>query len=417
MKKYENLKWNFFVGLMHGVLFNGGVAFSSTTTVIPAFLNMLTPSSIIVGFSYMIMGKGRGILGVIPQLFVANKLEAVKYKKPLLVKAITVRAISWGLLALSTLLFAKTHPTLMVWILISLLGLFTFMGGVAAIPFSDIFGKAIPSELRGRFFGLRGLLGGIVAIFAGLVVKNILQNKNLNFPKNYALIFFLSFVFVTASYVFLAMVKEPEEEVHKETLPFRVFLKKAIGILKKDRNFSNFLIVQILIGAGSLSLPFYVIYAKRVLNFSKGAVGVFLTVQMIGFVVFNIVWAYVSDYKGNKLVVQLTGITALAIPLIAIFSGSNFWVFSLTFLLIGAMFSGMSVGFQNFMLDSAPPKERPTYIGLNGTLTFPVLTYSLIGGFLARFMPYVTIFYITAGIVLLGVVFSLKLKEPRLIVR
>ncbi len=413
MKNDKNLKWNFFVGLMHGILFNGGVAFSSTTTVIPAFLNMLTPSSIIVGFSYMIMGKGRGILGVIPQLFVANKLEAVKYKKPLLVKAITVRAISWGLLALSTLLFAKTHSTLMVWILISLLGLFTFMGGVAAIPFSDIFGKAIPSELRGRFFGLRGLLGGILAIIAGLIVKSILQNKNLHFPKNYALIFFLSFLFVTASYIFLSMVREPEEEVHKDTLPFGLFIKKAISILKNDRNFSNFLIVQILVGAGSLSLPFYVIYAKRVLHFSKGAVGVFLTVQMIGFVVSNLLWAYLSDYKGNKIVVQLTAIVALTVPLVAIFSGNNFLLFSVTFALIGVMFSGMSVGYQNFMLDQALPKERPTYIGLNGTLTFPVLTYSLIGGFLARFLSYNTIFYITASIVFIGVIFSLTLKEPR----
>ncbi len=417
MKRDKNLKWNFFVGLMHGILFNGGVAFSSTTTVIPAFLNMLTPSSVIIGFSYMIMGKGRGILGVIPQLFVANKLEAVKYKKPLLIKAITVRAISWGLLAFTTLLFAKSHPTLMVWILISLLGLFTFMGGVAAIPFSDIFGKAIPSELRGRFFGLRGLLGGILAIIAGLIVKGILQNKHLNFPKNYALIFFLSFVFVTASYIFLSMVKEPAEEVHKETLPFKLFIKKAISILKNDRNFSNFLIVQILVGASSLSLPFYVIYAKRVLHFSKGTVGIFLTVQMIGFVVSNLLWAYLSDYKGNKIVVQLTAIVALTIPLIAIFSRNNLLLFSLTFLLIGVMFSGMSVGYQNFMLDQAIPKERPTYIGLNGTLTFPVLTYSLIGGFLARFLPYSTIFYITAAIVLTGTIFSLKLKEPRVLRR
>ncbi len=361
----------------------------------------------------MIMGKGRGILGVIPQLFVANKLEAVKYKKPLLVKAITVRAISWGLLALSTLLFAKTHPILMVWILLSLLGLFTFMGGIAAIPFSDIFGKAIPSELRGRFFGLRGLLGGILAIIAGLIVKSILQDKNLYFPHNYALIFFLSFAFVTASYVFLSMVREPEEEVHKNTLPFRQFIKKAVSILKNDRNFSNFLIVQILVGAGSLSLPFYVIYAKRVLHFSKGAVGVFLTVQMVGFVLSNLLWAYLSDYKGNKIVVQLTAAVALVIPLVAVFSGNNFLLFSATFVLIGIMFSGMSVGYQNFMLDQALPKERPTYIGLNGTLTFPVLTYSLIGGFLAHFLPYNIIFCITAAIVSLGVAFSLKLKEPR----
>jgi MFS family permease len=413
-KRDKNLKWNFFVGVMHGILFNGGVAFSSTTTVIPAFLNMLTPSSIIIGFSYMIMGKGRGILGVIPQLFIANKVETTPYKKPLLIKAITIRAVSWGLLALSTYLFAAKYPHLMVWILIILLGLFTFMGGVAAIPFSDIFGKAIPSELRGRFFGLRGFLGGTVAIIAGVAVKYILQSKTFYFPKNYATIFFLSFLFVSISYIFLAMVKEPKGEVHKDALPFKEFLKKAGKILKLDINFRNFLIMQILVGASSLSLPFYVIYAKKILKFPQSAVGTFLAVQMVGFVLSNLLWAYISDYKGNKLVVGLTGLVSFLIPIIALISKNNFILFSLTFLFIGFSFSGMSVGYTNFILDQAPEKERPAYLGLNGTLTFPVLTYSLIGGILIKFISYQTLFIITALLILSGLFFAYKLKEPRL---
>jgi MFS family permease len=413
-KRDKNLKWNFFVGVMHGILFNGGVAFSSTTTVIPAFLNMLTPSSIIIGFSYMIMGKGRGILGVIPQLFIANKVETTPYKKPLLIKAITIRAVSWGLLALSTYLFAAKYPHLMVWILIILLGLFTFMGGVAAIPFSDIFGKAIPSELRGRFFGLRGFLGGTVAIIAGVAVKYILQSKTFYFPKNYATIFFLSFLFVSISYIFLAMVKEPKGEVHKDALQFKEFLKKAGKILKLDINFRNFLIMQILVGASSLSLPFYVIYAKKILKFPQSAVGTFLAVQMVGFVLSNLLWAYISDYKGNKLVVGLTGLVSFLIPIIALISKNNFILFSLTFLFIGFSFSGMSVGYTNFILDQAPEKERPAYLGLNGTLTFPVLTYSLIGGILIKFISYQTLFIITALLILSGLFFAYKLKEPRL---
>ncbi len=415
VEKNKNLKWNFFVGVIHGVLFNGGVAFSSTTTVIPAFLNMLTPSSIIIGFSYMIMGKGRGILGVLPQLFIANRLETEPYKKTLLIKAITVRAISWGLLALSTLLFAARYPHLMVWILVLLLGVFTFMGGVAAIPFSDIFGKAIPSKLRGRFFGLRGFLGGIIAIFAGIAVKYILQSKVLYFPKNYAFIFFLSFIFVSVSYAFLASVKEPEGEVHKDTLPFNVFLKKAGNIIKTDLNFRNFLIVEVLVGASSLSLPFYIIYARKILKFPVSAAGTFLAIQMIGLVLSNLLWAYISDYKGNKLVVSLTALAAFLTPIIAILSKNNFILFSLTFLFIGFTFSGMSVGYTNFILDQSPPKERPAYLGLNGTLTFPVLTYSLIGGILIKFVSYKTLFIVTAAIVFLGMILTYNLKEPRLL--
>ena len=38
------------------------------------------------------------------------------------------------------------------------------MGGVATIPFYDIWGKALPSTVRGRFFGHRQFWGGILAV-------------------------------------------------------------------------------------------------------------------------------------------------------------------------------------------------------------------------------------------------------------
>ncbi|MCD6107453.1 MAG: MFS transporter [Caldisericaceae bacterium] len=411
----KDLHWNFFMGLMHGILFNGGVAFSSSTTVIPAFINMLTPSTAIIGFSYMIMGKGRGILGIIPQLFVANHLESKTNKKPLLVKAIVVRATSWGILAFSTFLFAKKDPVVMLWILIVSLGLFTLMGGFAAIPFSDIFGKAIPSRLRGRFFALRGLFGGIVAIIAGIIVRYILKSGDILFPRNFGLIFTLSFIFVSASYIFLSFIKEPIEPVHKQSLPFSVFIKKVRSTLANDLNFRNFLIAEILIGASSFSLPFYIIYAKSSLHFPSETVGTFLTIQMIGIVISNLAWGYVSDYIGNKTVIVFTAVAGFLVPLVAYFSNGNFYIYSIVFLLIGFMFSGMNVGYVNFVIDSAPSKERPTYIGLNGTLTFPILTYSLIGGILVKFISYKMLFIITFVLVFAGFIIALQLKEPRLL--
>jgi len=48
------------------------------------------------------------------------------------------------------------------------------MGGIAAVPFYDIWGKSLPSNLRGRFFGYRQLWGGVLAIGSGFIAKIIL---------------------------------------------------------------------------------------------------------------------------------------------------------------------------------------------------------------------------------------------------
>ena len=92
-------------------------------------------------------GSLGGIAGILPQIFVASRLENKVYKRPVLRIAIIIRALCWGLLSLITYFFAIPYPNVTVFSLFFLLILFTFMGGVATIPFMDIWGKAIPSTL------------------------------------------------------------------------------------------------------------------------------------------------------------------------------------------------------------------------------------------------------------------------------
>ena len=81
--KDTKLKWNFAMGLIHGMFFTGGQAFGNVNTILPVFLNNLTNSKMLIGFSSTIMGSLGGIGSVLPQLFVASRLETKVHKKPL----------------------------------------------------------------------------------------------------------------------------------------------------------------------------------------------------------------------------------------------------------------------------------------------------------------------------------------------
>jgi len=72
-----------------------------------------------------------------------------------------------GGLALTTFIFAEKYPNLTVFFLFLFLLLFTIMGCVASIPFYDIWSKALPPTLWGRFFGHRQFWGGILAAGSG----------------------------------------------------------------------------------------------------------------------------------------------------------------------------------------------------------------------------------------------------------
>jgi MFS family permease len=410
----KDFRWNFAMGLIHGTLFTGGQAFGSPDTILPVFLNHFTSSKILVGLSSTLLGSLGGIGNVLPQLFVAKRLETKIHKRPMLRAAITVRALCWAFLSLTTLLFARSNPHLTVSFLFVFLLTFTFMGGVASIPFYDIWGKALPPTVRGRFFGHRQFWGGILAVGSGFIAKIVLGSSRINFPHNFSLLFFLAFIFMAISYLALGSVREPLHEVHKTSLPFKSFIKKAFLILKSDKNYRYFLAVQVLGGAGALALPFYVLYAKDILHIELKMVGIFLMAQMIGSVVSNILWAYLSDFTGNKRVVQISTLLGIIPPLIVLIPPHRFHeLFVLLFAVIGFFVAGRLIGKTNFLLDMAPPKERPLYISVNGTLNIPVMIFPLLGGIIVQHVSYTFLFIVTALLILVGLFLSFKLEEPR----
>jgi len=413
-KGKSDSRFNFIIGLLHGMFYSGGVAFGSATTVLPVFLTNFTTSKVLIGLFSSVVGEIGSIGNILPQLFVASRIEHKIHKRPLLRFAITIRALCWGLVALITYLFAENNPPIALWGIFSLLFLFTFMGGVAAVPFMDIWSRTIPVNLRGRFFGYRQLLGGFLAILSGLVVKFVLNGSGITFPNNYALLFLLAFILITISYLALGSVKEPFTEVHKEQLPFYDFLRKAAGILKEDANYRKFLFIQILSGAIALSLPFFVLYAKDVLKIEIGMIGIFLSAQMLGLALSNIIWGHLSDYLGSKKVIQFSILFGFLALLFVLILPRHFpGLFVILFVLLGVFISGRIIGKNSFLLDTAPAKDMPRYVSLEGTFRLPVVFFPLIGGMLIQRSSYSMVFAITGLFLLAAFILSFGLKEPR----
>ena len=164
LQSIDKVKWNFSMGMLYGIFFTGGLAFSDPSTVLPIFLGNFTDSIILIGLSAAVMSTFGGIGSLLPQLFVASKLESKVSKRPVLRITITVRVLCWGLLSLITYWFGRSHPLGIIMALLFLLTLLTFMRGIAVVPFYNIWAKAIPPALRGRFFGYLQLFGWVLAI-------------------------------------------------------------------------------------------------------------------------------------------------------------------------------------------------------------------------------------------------------------
>jgi len=407
----SHVRFNFVVGVLHGVFYRTGMAFSEPTSVLPVFLNHFTGSLTLIGvFSALIQGGG-----VLPQLFVANRLEGRRRKKPVLVSAIWVRAGAWGVLGLLTYFWGSRDPAAVLVALVVLLFLFSFAGGVAAVPFNDLWGKALPATLRGRFFGHRQLWGGAMALGAAYVVKRVLEDPNLSFPNNYGLLFLLSFAFLVVSYIALSSVREPEGETHKSARKLSVFLRQSLRMAWEDRDFGWLLASRIAIGFGGFALPFYVLYGKHELGMPAGQIGFLVGAQVAGGILSNVMWAELSDRVGNRSVIRLSGAMGVLIPLLSLASAFVVgpMLLVVVFALIGCYASGTGIGFTNYLLEIAPAPLRPAYIAVSGTVAGISFILPVAGGLVVDLWGYQGAFIITAVVAAVGVLSSLRLRCVR----
>jgi hypothetical protein len=403
----------FILGVSNGVLFNLAEALIGGTTVLPLFISALTDSKVLVGLAGTMSQAG----WYMPQFVVAGFIEHARRKMPVYIWAGVVRCATIWTIAVLVPILAGSRAGLFVATFFVLYSAYTLGAGVAGISFMDIVAKAIPANRRGTFFGARLSLGGLLCALAGFFVRSVLDSKP--FPDNYAVLFAAAAAVVTVAIICFSLADEPEAPVHEKRIPFRRFIARGPRLLKTNRSYRTFFLVRVLLSIWSMALPFYILYARDRLSLDPGAAGVFLAIQMLGFVISNLLWGSLSNRIGNKIVLVLVSGIAVVSPLLAVLSArclwlGNTWGFGTVFFFLGFTLSGIQLGQTNYLLDVSPEAERPTYVGFMNTLLAPVLLLSMLGGYIIEMTSFETLFFAVIGTAVLALLVSLRMDEPRL---
>jgi MFS family permease len=361
------------------------------------------------------MAAVQGVGEVVPQLWTAYLIEDRPRKKGYLLAIITTRWVSWGVLAFLTFRYAVSRPELVLIVLVILFAVFSVAGGMGTVVYADVFSKAIPARRRGRFVGLRQLFGYLMAIGAGYVVKLILDDaQQFPFPANYALIFTLSAALLLVAFTGFALIREPVYPVERLSRSLGELLRRAAVLARQNANFRRLLTARALTTAVLALAPFYVVYAQAELGLDPGMVGLYLSAQMAGAALSNLLWGWLGDRFGNRLVIVGTALFGGLAPLMALMVPFvSPWLFLLVFAALGATMSGMRLGYSNFILEMAPVELRPTCVALQSTLLIPVTVLPLLVGALIEAWSYPLLLSAGAAIMALAFVMSLRLLDPR----
>jgi MFS family permease len=356
----QNYRWNFSVNLLDGASFWFGASFFSSATIIPLFISQLTDSQLAIGIVAMI-AQGSWF---IPQLFTANSVERLSRKKPVVVQLgfFLERVPVWITAVAALLAFWSPMAALLLFIFA-----YAWHGlgaGVIATAWQDLIARCFPVARRGRFFGLTMVLGAGTGMLAASISAWLLGA--FPFPLNFVYTFSLAALFITISWGFLALTREPVQPSTAPRQSTKQYWGTLPGIVRGDENYRRFLYGRLLMALGGMGLGFITVTAVQKWQVSNSTVGLYTLALLLGQTMGNLFFGLLADRYGHILSLELSAIAGMFAYLTAWLAPEANWVF-VAFVLLGISSGGIIVSGILVVMEFCVPEKRPTYVGLTNT--------------------------------------------------
>jgi MFS family permease len=407
----SHLRRNFAAFMTDFVLVSVAIAFIDPNTIMASLFDQLTGSTLFIGLASTLWPLG--ILA--PQLLFAPFFATRRRKKPFMVWPLLVGPIVFG--AVATVLWRSeaSNPWLLAWISLAGMTIFAVANGFLFVPWLDVLSRAVPPRPRGWLFGLQQGLTATVGLGVGTAVHFILTTEGLEFPKNYATLFAAAAALIGAGTVAMALVKEPTHEVELAK-DARGALPDIREVVRSDRRLRRFVLVRVTLDSARIADPFYVVYAINSLHVAPSEVGTFLACRLLGTAIGGPVMGLVSSRLGSAMVIRLAGGAAVlqsALVLLTLFWSGVAFIYA-AFALAGVVQAALFPGYMGYVMELAPERSRPLYLGISNTIGSIGSFSPLVGGALLTWLTMPQLVPIALTIAAVATVGALSLEEPRL---
>jgi len=404
----RHFRHNAVVNWLDGTFFWFGSSFIAPSTILPLYVSHFTDSKLAIGLLSMLSTTG----WLLPQLFTVNWIQRLPRKKVAVVQAGLFTERLPLLLMVPAAWLATRAPALALALFFVLFAWHVLGAGAVAVSWQDMLAKVIPLDRRGRFFGITNFGGTGTGVLGAAAAAWLLGRYD--FPYGYMLCFAAAAILVFISWFCLALTREPAQVSQEPAISQREYWRRLPATLRADRNFRRYLLSRIVITMGGMAVGFLAVYAVQRWQLPDSQAGSFTASMLIGQALCNLLFGALADRKGHKLVLELsTLLGALAVGLASLAPAPG-WFYAV-FALIGASTAGFYLSGTMIAFEFSAHEARPTYIGLNNTLSGVAGAVApLLGGWLAGAAGYRALFAVACVVGLAGcALLRSAVREPR----
>lgn len=401
----ETRRWdrNFLLGVVNGVFVTAGDAFFHGSLVLAPFLAELGTSPVVIG----LIPAMRVALYFLPQLLVANRLSQERLKLPYYRITSTTRNLAFLAMSLVVLFGSGLSPALVAGVVVAMVAINATAGGIGGVPFADVTAKVVPHSRLGTFWAARNVIGGLLALGSGYVVRAVLDS-DIPFPRSFGYLFLCGTVLASIGNASFSLIREPPGEPGMRR-PLLGMLRYVPGLVRTDRVLRRFLTMRFLGLAALLAEPFYGIHALNI-GAPDGALGTYVITATAAAIVANLAFRVPANRGRNLLVLQIGYAAVIAALVLALLVRDYRW-FALVFLFTAVGNAGVGTAAWNLLYAVAPANERALYIGLvNTVLALPSLA-PVAAGALVLLLGLPVLFGVGLAFGLAALLISLRMRD------
>ena len=417
-ERAAHLTRNTLVQLAHGLFGQTGFRLVAAPTFLPAYLFLLSGSDFVVGLARSLQGVGTVVTPLIGASLIGHRK---RFLGVTLASSCLMRMQILGL-AVSGFLFGAVHDgadggndtaVLAVAGIILFLALMGFFQGISQVTMNALRAKVIPINRRGIVSGARHFLAGLssaaVSYAAGayLIDANVLGN-------GYASVFLLAFGITAIGLFALALTREPTATSLRPRATTMETLRAVGPILREQPAFRRFFYAHALGSCGRMALPFYVLFAGTRMELTGATLGLLTTVWMLTSSTTNLVWGYMADRRGYKIVMVATLAcwTASHVQLLFVEDLTGMIVF---FVLMGTASGGFNQSGQNMVLEFGRLEDIPIRLAASGSaVNLVAVVGPFVGGLVVAATGYVSLFVTTIALQVIALAtIIIAVPEPR----
>lgn len=382
-----NLRRNFAANLAHGLLGQTGFRLVTAPTFVPAYIYLLSGSEFAVGLALASQWLGNALSSTLGATLVEHRKRVLPMGM----------LIGWGMrggvlgLALSGYFLPPHWALIFACVFLLMFGLFN---GIQSVIFNYLMAKVIPLRLRGRLTGFRNFAAGLTASGVAYIGGKYFVEANA-LGNGYATTFLAAFVLTSLGLSMLIMVREPEPPEVRARTSFALRMREIPGLLRADRELLRFYIACSAAALGTLAVPFYILYAGRTIGLSGTNLGVLSTAFLLSQTGTNLIWGWLADRVGNRIVFLLS-IGTWALSTLLLMEANSLWALAAVFAGLGAGQGGFQNSTQNMILEFGSREDLPMRIAMmNTAVSFMNAAGPLLGGFIAHGASFVVVFWIS----------------------